>query len=95
MGNNTSKNIVAMIATVFILAILWYAFDAFFSLVGALYVLLDGYIWAFFAGIIAFFTAIALVGIMIRITFLLIILAVPILMSIFMGIVILFGGRTR
>jgi len=40
----------------------------FFELVGNLYDWLDGFIWAFFAGIIAFFAAIWLVSMMFMIT---------------------------
>lgn len=46
----------------------YFGFDAFFSLVGDLYTLLDGYIWAFFAGIIAFLASISIVVIMLQIT---------------------------
>ena len=52
-----------------ILALMMYfGLDAFFGLVSGLYIFLDGYIWAFFAGIIAFFLAISIVGIMIQIS---------------------------
>ena len=51
-----------------VLLALWLGIDAFFGLVGDLYHFLDGYIWAFFAGIIAFFIAIWLIIIMFYIT---------------------------
>jgi hypothetical protein len=71
---------IVFIATLMIAIILIYlGFDAFFSLVGSLYVFLDGFIWAFFAGIIAFFTAIVLVILMVKITVILFF----ILMSVF------------
>ena len=60
----TQKNILNGIAIVGVLIVIWLGFDSFFSLVGNLYEFLDGFIWAFFAGVIAFLVSIWLVTIM-------------------------------
>jgi len=60
------------IAIGLVLLALWLGIDAFFGLVEDLYHFLDGYIWAFFAGIIAFFIAVWLVTIMFYITVLIV-----------------------
>jgi len=65
--NKFKENIAAVIVTLVILVAMWFGFDAFFSLVGAIYVFLDLYIWAFFAGIIAFLFAITIVALMFKI----------------------------
>ncbi len=77
-GDNMTKNlkdsILAIIATVIVLVALWFGFDAFFGLVGAIYTFLDLYIWAFFAGIIAFFFALAIIILMIKISLIMLML---------------------
>ena len=77
----TKNNIVAAIAAIIIVLGLWVGLDAFFGLVGGLYNFLDEYIWAFFAGIIAFFAALFLVGLMFQITVLVIYLILWIIAS--------------
>lgn len=63
------KDKIKAILAVFIIAvIIWFGLDAFIGLVANIYHFLDGFIWAFFAGIIAFFIALWLVVIMIYIT---------------------------
>ncbi len=52
--------LVAIIMTI----VIWFGFSAFFGLVSNIYHFLDGFIWAFFAGVIAFFVAIWLVILM-------------------------------
>jgi hypothetical protein len=64
MKNNTQIGL-AIIVMVFLL---WIGLDAFFGLVSDIYHFLDGYIWAFFAGVIAFFIALWLVILMFYIT---------------------------
>ena len=59
-------NVVFVVLVMTVIA--FFGLDAFFGLVGDLYTLLDSYIWAFFAGIIAFFTSIFIVSLMIQIT---------------------------
>ena len=60
----TFKNILVV---AFIVLAIYFAGSAFFGLMADLYHLLDSYIWAFFAGIIAFFATFAIVAIMIQI----------------------------
>jgi len=78
----TKNNIVAIIAAIIIVLGLWVSLDAFFNLVSGLYNFLDGYIWAFFAGIMAFFTALFLVGLMFQITVIIIYLILWVIVSI-------------
>ena len=79
----------AVLITLVVLTAAWIGFDAFFGLVGAVYGFLDQYIWAFFAGIIAFFLSISIVGMMVQITF---IVVIAVLASLG-GIVALFKGK--
>ena len=67
MKKDLAQNIALIIVIIAGLATVWFGFDAFFGLVGSLYTFLDEHIWAFFAWIIAFFTAIFIVGLMIKI----------------------------
>jgi hypothetical protein len=62
------NNITTWISVIVVVFILWIGLDAFFGLVGDIYHFLDGYIWAFFAGVIAFFIAVWLVILMFYIT---------------------------
>jgi hypothetical protein len=62
------NKITTWIAIIVVVFILWISLDAFFGLVGDIYHFLDGYIWAFFAGVIAFFMALWLVILMFYIT---------------------------
>ena len=62
------ENLKLAVTALIIVVVAWYGLDAFFDLVGGIYAFLDQYIWAFFAGIIAFFFAIFLVGLMIQIS---------------------------
>jgi hypothetical protein len=61
------ENLQAIIVTIIVLVLGWFLADAFFGLVGNLYHTLDQYLWAFFAGIIAFFTALWLISLCIYI----------------------------
>ena len=64
-----TTDMVAVAITVLVLGVaVYFGASAFFELVGNLYDWLDGFIWAFFAGIVAFFVAIWLVFIMFAIT---------------------------
>ncbi len=79
-------NIIAVGVTIVILIVAWFAFDAFFGLVGSLYDFLDIHIWAFFAGILSFIFALALVVLMIKISFWVIVLFIGITLSILVTI---------
>lgn len=52
------ENIKAAVATGVVLLLLWFGGGAFIDLVKNIYHFLDGFLWAFFAGVIAFFLAI-------------------------------------
>ena len=77
------ENLKFAIVGIIILIVAFFAGDAFFGLVGDLYRFLDGYIWAFFAGIMAFFIALWFVIMMIYITLAIATFAIFILASIF------------
>ena len=62
------ENLKYIIVGAIILVIAFFAGDAFTTLVGDMYRFLDSYIWAFFAGIMAFFIALWVVVIMVYIT---------------------------
>ena len=62
------ENLKYIIVGVIVLVIAFFAGDAFFTLVGDMYRFLDSYIWAFFAGIMAFFIALWFVVMMVYIT---------------------------
>ncbi len=89
------NNIGALITTVVVLFLAWVGLDAFFGLVGDLYTFLDGYIWAFFAGLIAFWAAVTIVMMMIYITFWSIILSLAFIGFIMGGKVTLSKKRTK
>jgi len=61
-------NIVVGVVILFMLVIAYFGATSFFELTGDLYSWLDNYMWAFFAGIIAFFLALWLVVVMFQIT---------------------------
>ncbi len=79
MTKNMKDSISAIIVTAIILVALWFGFDAFFGLVGAIYTFLDGYIWAFFAGIIAFIFTFTIIILMIKISLVLLVLTLGLL----------------
>ena len=63
------KNNIQIGLTIIVMVfLLWIGLDAFFGLVGDIYHFLDGYIWAFFAGVIAFLIALWFVILMFNIT---------------------------
>jgi hypothetical protein len=62
------KNTKAAVTAIIVTTIIWFGGGAFIDLVMGIYNFLDQYIWAFFAGIIAFFFSISLVGMMFQIT---------------------------
>ena len=70
MTNRIKENLIAVVATIGVLIVLWFGFDAFFALVGGIYIFLNTYIWAFFAGVIAFILAVSIVMLMFKITLL-------------------------
>ena len=72
----------AIVALIMVLAI-YLGASSFFELVGDLYSWLDNYIWAFFAGIIAFFMALWVVGMMVQISIVLITILLVLIGSIF------------
>ncbi len=90
---NIKDSITAVIVTLVILVAMWFGFDAFFGLVGAIYTFLDLYIWAFFAGIIAFFFAITITVLMIKIGLVLIFLTMAGLILLVAGIADIFSER--
>jgi len=64
-----TKEKIKMVLVLFVVGVFaWFGVDAFVDLVVKIYHFLDGFIWAFFAGIIAFFIAVWLVMVMIYIT---------------------------
>jgi len=67
MGEWADRLLIGL-SIIMILGIIYFLGDAFFGLVGDIYRFLDGFIWAFFAGIIAFFLSITLSGLIIYIT---------------------------
>ena len=81
------NQIIGIVSIVIILIGLWVGLDAFFGLVGEIYRFLDGFIWAFFAGIIAFFIAIGLVSLMLVITFYTIAITLTIVITIVASII--------
>ena len=62
------ENLKIILIGIIIIVAIYYGGSAFIGLMSDIYHLLDNYIWAFFAGIIAFFATISIVGIMIQIT---------------------------
>ena len=64
----STENLKVILVTGIILIVLWFVGEAMFGLMSDLYHFLDNYIYAFFAGIIAFFLAIWLVFVMFQIT---------------------------
>jgi hypothetical protein len=62
------EKVKAVLVTLMLMVILWFSIDGFCDLVAGIYHFIDQYIWAFFAGIIAFLIAIWLVVVMVYIT---------------------------
>ncbi len=93
MKKSMKENIAAVLTTVVVLVAIWFGIDAFIGLVIAIYTFLDLYIWAFFAGIIAFFFAITIVALMIKIALILILFATAGLILIASVIVDIFNKR--
>jgi len=95
MKKSMKENIAAILTTVVVLVAIWFGIDAFIGLVIAIYAFLDLYIWAFFAGIIAFFFAITIVALMIKIGLVLIFLTMTGLILIASVIVDIFSKKER
>jgi len=64
-AQNAAQGILALVV---ILTIVWFLGSAFVGLVGDIYHFLDGFMWAFFAGIVALWAAVIISMIVIYIT---------------------------
>ena len=76
------KNLKLALTLIVVGIFIWFGVDSFINLVMNVYHFLDGFIWAFFAGIIAFFVAIWLVIIMIYISVFSIIALIAIIVAV-------------
>ena len=72
-------NLKVILVTGIILVIVWFVGEGMYELMVDLYHFLDNYIYAFFAGIIAFFLAIWLCIIMVQITVVAVLLLIGVL----------------
>jgi len=79
----SKDNIVFAIVALIMVVVAYFGASSFFELVGDLYSWLDQYIWAFFAGIIAFFMSLWLVIVMFQISIVVITILLVLLGSIF------------
>jgi len=79
----TKENIVFAIVALIMVVVAYFGASSFFELVGDLYSWLDQYIWAFFAGIIAFFMSLWVVAMMVQISIVLITILLVLISSIF------------
>jgi len=79
----SKDNIVFAIVALIMVVVAFFGASSFFELVGDLYSWLDNYIWAFFAGIIAFFMSLWVVAMMVQISIVLITILLVLISSIF------------
>jgi len=79
----SDNTVVFVIGVILMLVAAWFGATAFFGLVGDLYTWLDSHIWAFFAGIIAFFLSLWIVGLMLQITVVVLALILGVLSTLF------------
>jgi len=86
-----SDGIIILVLLLIVGGIIYSLGDAFFGLVGDIYRFLDRFIWAFFAGIIAFFVAVSITGLIIWISIISIAFIFGLLIA---GVTIIFGGRS-